>query len=813
MRKITLIFTTILLSVISYSQFKISGTVYNQEKEPLPWATIQLENSKYVATTNGDGYFEFTNLKPGTYNLNYQYVGYKPLRYGVILKDKDMPASVTLSRKRSMINEVTVSSSRIEENTPTTYTTITKKEIEKNNLGQDIPYLLQQSPSMVVTSDAGAGIGYTYMRIRGTDASRINVTINGIPVNDAESHGVFFVNMPDFASSIESVDIQRGAGTSTNGVGAFGASVNLYTDFRSENPYAEVNNSIGSFGTIRNIVKFGTGIINRKFSFEGRLSNIQSDGFVDRASSDLQSYFFSGQYASGKNNMKFITFSGKEVTYQAWGGIPRDSLETNRTYNTYTYENEVDNYQQTHYQLFYDRKINSKLFLNTALHYTKGQGYFEQFKGAEDMADYGIDPIVKYINDSTNVTITTTDLIRRRWLDNDYYGGVFTLKYTPNSRIKTILGGGYNIYDGDHFGEVIWARYSNNLDIRDRYYENNATKTDGNIYSKTNIQVSKKVNTFLDLQVRQINYNFLGFDNEKQNVQQDASFLFFNPKVGASYSVNSSTKFYTLLAVANKEPNRDDMTESTPTSQPEAETLYDLELGFKRSKSKYALSVNGYYMLYKNQLVSTGALNDVGASVRTNIKDSYRMGIEIEGGVQITKGLKWSGNITISQNRIQNWTEYVEAYDSNFAYIGVSEGIDYENTALAFSPSIIASSIIEFFPYKQFDGPRMANRIDNLSISLISKYVGEQFVDNTGSSDRMLDAYFVHDLRINYDIKFRTGLDKITIFGSIYNLTNQLYSANAWVYRYTFDGSDPITDMGFYPQATTNLLIGLNLKF
>ena len=436
-----------------------------------------------------------------------------------------MTASVTLSRKRSMINEVTVSSSRIEENTPTTYTTITKKEIEKNNLGQDIPYLLQQSPSMVVTSDAGAGIGYTYMRIRGTDASRINVTINGIPVNDAESHGVFFVNMPDFASSIESVDIQRGAGTSTNGVGAFGASVNLYTDFRSENPYAEVNNSIGSFGTIRNTVKFGTGIINRKFSFEGRLSNIQSDGFVDRASSDLQSYFFSGQYASGKNNMKFITFSGKEVTYQAWGGIPRDSLETNRTYNTYTYENEVDNYQQTHYQLFYDRKINSKLFLNTALHYTKGQGYFEQFKGAEDMADYGIDPIVKYINDSTNVTITTTDLIRRRWLDNDYYGGVFTLKYTPNSRIKTILGGGYNIYDGDHFGEVIWARYSNNLDIRDRYYENNATKTDGNIYSKTNIQVSKKVNIFLDLQVRQINYNFLGFDNEKQNVQQDASFL------------------------------------------------------------------------------------------------------------------------------------------------------------------------------------------------------------------------------------------------------------------------------------------------
>ncbi len=807
MRKITLIFTTVLLSVISYSQFKISGIVTNQEKEPLPWATIQIENSKYVATTNGEGYFEFTNLKPGTYYLNFKYVGFKSYRNGYVIVDKDFEVSVALYQRRLIIDEVTVSGTRIEENTPTTYTTIDKEEIEKNNLGQDIPYLLQQSPSMVVTSDAGAGVGYTYMRIRGTDASRINVTINGIPVNDAESHGVFFVNMPDFASSIESVDIQRGAGTSTNGVGAFGASVNLYTNFRSETPYAEVNNSVGSFGTIRNTVKFGTGIMNRKFSFEGRLSNIQSDGFVDRASSDLKSYFFSGQYASGKNSLKFITFSGKNITYQAWAGIPRDSLKTNRTYNPYTYENEVDNYQQAHYQLFYDRKINNKWFLNTALHYTKGQGYFEQYREDDDMATYGIDPFTKYINDSTNVTLTTTDLIRRRWLDNDYYGGIFTLKYTPNTKIKAILGGGYNIYDGDHFGEVIWARYSNNLDIRDRYYDNNATKTDGNIYLKTNLQVSKKVNTFLDLQVRQINYNFLGFDNQLRNVEQDANFIFFNPKIGASIAINSSTKFYTLFAVANKEPNRDDLTESSPTSRPQSETLYDLELGFKRSKSKYALSVNGYYMLYKNQLVATGAINDVGASVRTNIEDSYRMGIEIEGGVQITKGLKWSGNITLSQNRIQNWTEYVDNWDT-----WGKDTVVHTNSTLAFSPSIIASSIFEFFPYKQFDGPRMANRIDNLSIALISKYVGEQFVDNTASKDRMLEAYFVHDLRINYDIKFRTGLDKITLFGSIYNLTNQLYSANAWSYRYT-SGGEFQQLIGFYPQATTNFLVGLNLKF
>ncbi len=802
MRKLSLISVILFFSTLSISQYKISGVVTSQDKVPLAWATIQIENTPYVATTNGEGYFEFTNIKTGTYWLKYSYVGYKTYRNRVTVNDKDISASTRLFVNDLLINEITVSATRIEENTPTTYTTIDKEEIEKTNLGQDLPYLLQQSPSMVVTSDAGAGVGYTYMRIRGTDQSRINVTINGIPVNDAESHGVFFVNMPDFASSIESVDIQRGAGTSTNGVGAFGASVNLYTDFRSETPYAEVNNSIGSFGTIRNTVKFGTGIMNRKFSFEGRLSNIQSDGFVDRASSDLKSYFFSGQYASGKNNLKFITFSGKEITYQSWAGIPKDSLETNRTYNPYTYGNEVDNYQQTHYQLFYDRKITNKLFLNTALHYTKGEGYFEQYREGDDMADYGINPVF-----TTTDTITTTDLIRRRWLDNDYYGGIFALKYTPTSRIKTILGGGYNIYDGDHFGEVIWARYANNTDIRERYYDNNATKTDGNLYSKTNIQLSKKLNAFLDVQIRQINYIFLGFDNQLRNIEQEANFLFFNPKIGGSYAINSSTKLYTLFAVANKEPNRDDLTESSPTSRPKHETLYDLELGFKTSKSKYALSVNGYFMLYDNQLVATGELNDVGASVRTNIEDSYRAGIEIEGGFQITKGLKWSGNVTLSQNKIQNWTEFVDNWDT-----GGKDTVVHTNSTLAFSPSVIASSIFEFSPYKQFDGPRMRNRIDELTISLISKYVGDQFVDNTQSQDRMLEAYLVHDLRINYSIKFRTGLDKLTLFGSIYNLTNQLYSANAWSYRYSTGGKFQ-QSMGFYPQATTNLLIGLNLKF
>lgn len=797
---------TLLISAISFSQYSIDGTIQGNNGEPLPWVNIQLVNSSYVATSDGAGYFKFSDLKPATYQMKFSFVGYQSLTKSVTITNQAVTLkSIKLIEKTEMVDEVTISATKLDNSIPTTNSIITKEQIEETNLGQDVPYLLQNSPSMVVSSDAGAGVGYTSMRIRGSASSRINLTVNGIPMNDAESQGVFFINMPDFASSLESAQIQRGAGTSTNGAGAFGASINLFTEFRNTEAYGEVNNSFGSFNTMKNTIKFGTGLINKKFSFDGRLSKVQSDGYVDRASSDLKSYYFSGQYVSGKNSLKFITFSGKEKTYQAWGGIPKDSLETNRTYNPYTYENEIDNYQQTHYQLFFNRKLNSKLLLNTALHYTKGAGYFEQYKADEDMADYNINPIF-----TTTDTINTTDLIRRRWLDNDFYGGIFSLIYTPNNQLKSTLGGGYNIYDGDHYGEVIWARYAGDNEIRERYYDNNATKKDGNIYSQTSYQFSKKWNGFLDLQVRHITYDFLGLDinnlGNVVNIEQNATYTFFNPKIGVSYNLNSSTNFYALFAVANKEPNRNDLTESSPTSRPKHETLQDLEIGFKRSKKNYALSVNGYFMNYKNQLVGTGALNDVGSSVRTNIDKSYRAGIEIEGGAQITKGLTWTGNLTLSQNKIVDWTEYVDNWDT-----WGKDTVSYQNSTLSFSPSIIGSSIFEFKPFKQWDGARTKNRIDNLSISFISKYVGEQFVDNTQSDEIKLDAYFVHDLRINYSLRLKP-FREIAVFGSVYNLFNNLYSANAWAYRYS-SGGEFQQDMGYYPQATTNFLLGVNIKF
>lgn len=797
---------TLLISAISFSQYSIDGTIQGNNGEPLPWVNIQLVNSSYVATSDGAGYFKFSDLKPATYQMKFSFVGYQSLTKSVTITNQAVTLkSIKLIEKTEMVDEVTISATKLDNSIPTTNSIITKEQIEETNLGQDVPYLLQNSPSMVVSSDAGAGVGYTSMRIRGSASSRINLTVNGIPMNDAESQGVFFINMPDFASSLESAQIQRGAGTSTNGAGAFGASINLFTEFRNTEAYGEVNNSFGSFNTMKNTIKFGTGLINKNFSFDGRLSKVQSDGYVDRASSDLKSYYFSGQYVSGKNSLKFITFSGKEKTYQAWGGIPKDSLETNRTYNPYTYENEIDNYQQTHYQLFFNRKLNNKLLLNTALHYTKGAGYFEQYKAGEDMADYNINPIF-----TTTDTINTTDLIRRRWLDNDFYGGIFSLIYTPNNQLKSTLGGGYNIYDGDHYGEVIWARYAGDNEIRERYYDNNATKKDGNIYSQTSYQFSKKWNGFLDLQVRHITYDFLGLDinnlGNVVNIKQNATYTFFNPKIGVSYNLNSSTNFYALFAVANKEPNRNDLTESSPTSRPKHETLQDLEIGFKRSKKNYALSVNGYFMNYKNQLVGTGALNDVGSSVRTNIDKSYRAGIEIEGGVQITKGLTWTGNLTLSQNKIVDWTEYVDNWDT-----WGKDTVSYQNSTLSFSPSIIGSSIFEFKPFKQWDGARTKNRIDNLSISFISKYVGEQFVDNTQSDEIKLDAYFVHDLRINYSLRLKP-FREIAVFGSVYNLFNNLYSANAWAYRYS-SGGEFQQDMGYYPQATTNFLLGVNIKF
>ena len=701
------------------------------------------------------------------------------------------------------LDEVNVNALRASEKTPMTFTDITEKAIEEQNLGQDLPYLLSTTPSVVTTSDAGAGVGYTGFRVRGSDATRINVTINGIPLNDSESQGVWWVNMPDFASSIENIQIQRGVGSSTNGASAFGATVNLKTDGLNSKAYAVTNNTIGSFNTLKNNVEFGTGLINGKFVVDGRLSKISSDGYIDRATSDLKSFYFSGGYYGTDEVLKAIVFSGKERTYQAWNGVPLSYLEDDslRTFNPYTYENEVDNYGQTHYQLHYTKQLNTNTNYNVALHYTIGAGYYEQYKNGEVFSDYGLMDIM--IGDTI---ISETDLIRRRWLDNDFYGSVFSYNTTYN-KIDVTLGGAWNTYKGKHYGEIIWAQYSSDGALGHVYYDNDATKVDRNVYVKFNYPYSKNINLYADLQKRFLDYSFIGFDEEGNNVEQTAEFDFFNPKFGFHYQIAENKSAYASFAVANKEPNRNDFVESSPNSRPLHETLYDTELGYKLSSNNFKLGINAYYMIYENQLVLTGQINDVGAYTRTNIDYSERKGIEIEASYQFNDKLNWAGNATFSENKITNFTEYVDNWDT-----WGQERILHENTDISFSPDLIWAST---FSYKLFD---------KLNAQFISKYVGDQYIDNTSSTDRMLDAYLVHNGRLSWNLNSRLFSSAKLTF-QVNNLLNEKYANNAWVYRFTSEGwnptdSDPYVntnseggyDMaGYFPQAGRNFLVAISL--
>ena len=707
-----------------------------------------------------------------------------------------------------ILEEIQITGVNAGEKTPVSYTNISESEFEKNNLGQDLPYLISLTPSVVSSSDAGAGIGYTYMTIRGSDASRINVTVNGIPLNDAESQGVWWVNMPDFTSSVSNIQIQRGVGTSTNGGSAFGGSVNLNTNGLKSKKYVTLNNSVGSYNSLKNNIEFGTGLINGKWSFDGRLSSITSDGYIDRASSDLKSSYFSGGYYGETQSLKAIVFTGHERTYQAWNGVPQSFLDSLPTFNPYNYEDEVDDYRQTHFQLHYNKQLNANTFLNFATHYTKGAGYYEQYKGdkynsllnygsEEDLADYGINNSI--VNGDT---ITTTNLIRRKWLDNDFYGITFSANHSTK-KINFILGGAANTYLGDHFGKVIWSELYSDMDHE--YYRNEATKNDQNIYLKTDYSITEKFNLFADLQTRSIQYNFEGLNDDGTAAEQSVNLNFFNPKFGTFYSLNNNNTFYASYSVANKEPNRNDYVESSPSSRPKHETVYDTEVGWKFNTKNISLGINLYHMDYNNQLINTGEINDVGYSVHSNIKESYRKGIEVAYGVKITKNLNWNANFTLSENKIVEHTEYIDNWET-----GGKLEVNYENTDISFSPNIIAKSEINY-------------NLKNLNASWIFKYIGKQYIDNSESAERMLDAYSVSGLLFSYSLNFK-NIKEAKISLQVNNLMNNSYSNRAWVYRFISDGwnpigSDPYTNadtdgynmIGYFPQATRNYMLGITL--
>lgn len=698
------------------------------------------------------------------------------------------------------LDEVIIQSTRATAQTATTYSELSKNAIRKRNFGQDMPFVLNQLPSVVVNSDAGTGIGYTGIRVRGSDPTRINVTVNGIPLNDSESHGVFWVNMPDFASSVNNIQLQRGVGTSTNGAAAFGASLNLQTTKINTEAYAEVNETVGSFNTLKHTLSIGSGLLKDKFAFDLRLSKLNSDGFVDRASADLQSFYASGAYVGKKSILRLNIFAGHEVTYQSWWGLPESKLVDDRTYNYYTYENEVDDYAQTHYQLHYSLQPIEEFNLNLSLHYTKGAGFFEQYREDDGLSNYNLPAIV--LGDTS---ITSTDLIRRRWLDNDFYGATYAFNYTPSDKLKFTLGGAWNQYDGDHFGEIIWARLAGTSDIRDRYYESRGLKTDFNSYLKTLINFTDAFTAYVDLQYRSINYQYgdstllnPGTDNDLVAILGKHNFNFFNPKVGLTYQFNLKQQAYASFSVGNREPVRSDFIDAPEGRTPSHETLQNLETGYRYQSLNLNFQANYYLMNYTNQLVLTGELNDVGAPIRVNVPNSYRMGVELDAQAQIASWFGISANATLSQNKIKEFTEVIAQYDADFNFLGL-KNVVYENTDISFSPNFIAGASVDFKP------------VSNFEISLLSKYVGRQYLDNTQNESRSLDPFLVNNLRFLYTLK-TNWVKEIRLGLLINNLLNEQYEPNGYTYNYEYAG-DLVVENFYYPQAGTNFMMNVSLRF
>jgi len=799
MKQVCIVLAWLCLSWHACAQFSLSGTVMNNDKESLTGAHVVILNSYYRTITDNNGIFRFTGIKPGIYHLQISYVGHIAYSDTITVRD-NMNISVTLQESSIVSEEVVISAVRASQNTPATFTMMSKAEINRRNLVQDLPYMLSLEPSVVTSSDAGAGVGYTSMRIRGSDITRINVTINGIPLNDPESHVVYWVDIPDFASSVNSLQLQRGVGSSTNGAGAFGASMNLETNSFQTKPYGLVSLAAGSFHTWRTSFQAGTGIINNHWYFEGRGSAIGSDGYIDRASSSLNSYFLQGGYHDENTLIKAITFGGNEKTYQAWYGIGAETLSTNRRFNwagaifddnwnvTEYYDNQTDNYRQNHYQLLISRQLTHSLNLSLAGHYTYGRGYYEEYQQDEALADYGLNDLY-FGPDSVwtgsdyqlfyHDTIRSTDLIRRRWLDNHYYGVTWSLRH-KKGKTDLIIGGAWNKYDrARHFGEIIWAEFSSDYHYGDEYYSNTGYKTDFNVFFKAAWTPVPKVTLYGDLQYRHIGYEAWGIESHLNEVNILKVFDFFNPKIGISYNLNVGT-LYASYSVAHREPIRDDYIDAIPGEDPKPEFLGNLELGIRKAGADLQYAMNYYLMNYVNQLVLTGEINDDGAFIRKNTGKSYRTGIEMSAAYKFRTVTEVSGNLSLSMNK----TDYRLMGDEG-------DIIELKNRDISFSPRITAGAQVRIFPAKNFE------------IDWLMKYVGKQYLDNTGNKKLMLRSYLINDVRFAFLLseEHKSGIEITALINNVFNV---LYESGGSVY-------DNVPY--YYPQSGINFLAGITIRF
>jgi iron complex outermembrane recepter protein len=821
MKRVFLIVSFLIFANLLHSQV-LKGVVTDTLGNPLAGVNVLVLNNNQGVFTDGNGKYSI-ELKPLVYNVQFSMLGFKTKGKTVTVIGKETVLNVQLISEVYLTDEVIVAATRAGDNVPATYTDISRNDLDYLNRGSDITYMLELTPSAVATSESGNGLGYTNFRIRGTDHTRINVTVNGIPLNDAESHSVFWVNMPDFASSVESIQIQRGVGTSTNGAAAFGATMNFSTISSSIKPYARIQASAGSFNTFKESVSVGTGVLNNGLSFDMRLSKLNSDGYVDYSGSDHTSMYFSGAWRNADNLLKANIIYGKEITGISWWGVPADSLDTNPTFNPAGqyidaegnrkyFEGQIDNYQQTHYQLLYSRKQGTHLYLNTALHYTKGGGYYQQIKDIDYELMYGWGDLSEMalnyykIPDIIvgNDTITHSDVIRRKMMDNHFFGGTFSANYELG-RLSSSLGGAWNRYIGDHFGNLVWMRYAGEAELDHEYYRNRGDKTDMNAFFKLNYQLTPELNIYGDMQYRHIEYIMEGNDDDRlpngsqKVLDQQHTFDFINPKAGVFYQINNNMHTYFSFAIANREPTRTNFKDATgdDTKTPLPERLFDYELGYKYYSDKIHALVNLYYMDYLNQLIPTGEKSSVGYDIMTNVAESYRAGIEMAISVNPIKPLWFDANLTLSRNKITDFslwaTQYNEVWDEEFVELNLGE------TDIAYSPNIITSGTLRYNLFKSFN------------VSYIAKFVGEQYFDNTMSEQRKLDSYFVNNIQLDYNIALKTK-QELSLRLNINNVFNVKYSSNAYGGVW-YEQGDEKTWAYYYPQAGINFMLGLDFRF
>jgi len=782
----------------------IKGVVRDSQGTPLAGASVTIENTFLGFHTAADGSFSFKGLKPGSYIIKASFIGFESETKTVTLSG-EANVNFILKTGSFLTEDVFISATRAGDKSPLAYSSVNGQALKNMNSGPDLPFLLTLTPSLIETSEAGNGVGYTSLRVRGSDGSRINVTIDGIPLNDPESQQVFWVDLPDLASSVDNIQVQRGAGTSSNGAGAFGATISIQTKSPENEPFAEVNSSYGSFNTMKNTISAGTGLLAGKYSVQMRYSDLKSDGFIERTGSAHRSAFISGQYRTSKSSLKANIILGEEHTGIGWWGVPAEKLAENRRYNpageytdesgtTRYYDNESDNYTQNHYQLIYGLSINKYLTLNAALHYTKGKGYYEEYREDQDLTDYGITPFL--IGDTL---LSATDMIRRKWLSNDFYGSVYSLKY-KNERIEAVAGGGINLYEGDHFGRIIWMRNAGTTEKDYNWYLNKSRKGEVSIYGKVNYSLSNRLAIFGDIQYRGISYRMRGLDDDLKDISQEHSFRFFNPKAGLFYSINQDQDAYISFAAVNREPTRTDFKEASGDAEatPKSERLYDTEMGYKLRREKGSFAVNFYGMIYDNQLVPTGELSNVGYPIMTNVEKSSRLGVEFSAGIKPIDFIEWNLNLTISRNKIQNFREYYTEYDTT-DWSSSYKSKDLGEVDIAYSPSLTGTSDLGFTLAK------------SIRLHLISKYVGRQYIDNTMDSERKLDPYFVNNIRFDFSKKLKNTLDLHVQF-LVNNVLNEEYESNGYGGNWYESGREKSWSY-YFPQAGINYLLRVGLMF